>query len=417
MKEISSKSVFYTVFGIFPALLLVALVFDACLQPIDPQDFINAMTGFDANIRTTDDLVEAIAGQATGNLKYGNEWILANGTYRAQLDIYTDITVRGQSRGGVIITGPANYQSGTDKLNGISTTNIYQYGKPSLLFGLVTIHDGCSVEIKDLTVQGNMNQCSSFMTNYDGNTRPELELLCGIGIVDAEVTLDNLVITGIRAPAPKGYMGRGNGFGIIAAGDTDLTVNKCVIKDFTKYGAYFMADVKDLIFTNNTVTGMGNTICGSEKIGPYGTTAPSSWDTGWAIGSAWPNEWMNGSSKTWPTDWLFAQNGIGLDCPSAEIKGNRFEWLINASGFNSIAPIHNRHDESAGILCWWLSITSPPLPSYTITGNTFYRCDVGIGVGLNSSLSSLETDYPDAFGSSPPNTFTGSLHQNVFVQW
>ncbi|MDR0472802.1 MAG: hypothetical protein LBH43_03900 [Treponema sp.] len=359
MKEISSKSVFYTVFGIIPALMLGALVFAACLQPVDPQDFIKAMTGtgFDANIRTTAELEEAIAGQP-GNLKYGTEWKLANGTYNVQLDIHTNITVRGESRTGVIIQGPDDYTTLTIK--GFESDDIwvkayyisYNYtytptsatsaaeNEKTYITGLVTIRD-CTATVKNLTVKGvNARFTAADTTRPFATSHPGRRVLCsGIGIGSAEATIEGVTVDGIL-----GVTSTTNTYGIVAArnqGNTsrNLAVTDCTIQGFQKNGAHILSGVAKVTFTGNTV------------IGADGNLPP-------------------------------AQNGITIECLHADISGNKFQSL--------------KHDDASAVATG-VNITITPAQAALSDFNQLF---------LTLALSSNTFNVANAWADSETGIFT-----------
>ncbi|MDR0472803.1 MAG: hypothetical protein LBH43_03905 [Treponema sp.] len=301
MKKISGKSIFYAVFGLFAALMLGALVFAACLQPVDPQDFIKAMTGTGGDeiiITSKVELEDAIKDQANGQ-----KWLIKNGAYNVQLDIHTDITVRGESRTGVIIAGPDSDIEGFDAL---STYYKSDYSSNlAKIFGLVIIRNGCKAAVSNLTVNGN-NGKSFPDTPYEwpfksippDSTNTGIVFLCGIGIVGAEAVIDNVIITNINND--NRWMWGNNGNGIVAAGGLtgtpkDLEIKNCIIKDFYNNGVVVLKGVGYLNFTDNTVTGSSPGLKSDNE-----------------------NEWQNG---------LVGQNGLWIESGEATIKNNSFTKL------------------------------------------------------------------------------------------
>jgi hypothetical protein len=246
--------------------------------------------------------------------------------------------------------------------------------------------------------------------------------------VGANVTLENVTVTDIRAPTAKGdkksYLTgyRNNGFGILAAGGEgvskkNLTIKNCTIKDYQKHGVFVFDGVGELTFTNNVFRGMGDTkFTQDTKI--TNATLDSDW-TGWNIGSpgkwpAWMKSWLGGSA--WPTDWLFGGYGICLlnNNSKAEISGNTFNYHVNASYDGEIlkhSSNDNVHDESAGILLWWDK--TPSAADYTITGNKFYRSEIGI------ILKNTEGEVPAGLKNKfdkPENDFEEILKKDVAIE-
>ena len=111
-------------------------------------------------------------------------------------------------------------------------------------------------------------------------------LYCGIGIVDAAVTVDNVLVDSMRRPddimkgpiAPdrtasaqaindtNAFANTANsdpGFGIVAAGKgptkKNLIIRNSIIQDFQRVGVAVLPGINRIEFTGNTVTGSGGT--------------------------------------------------------------------------------------------------------------------------------------------------------------
>jgi hypothetical protein len=412
------------------SLFFSAFVIDACMSPVDIQGFVGAVySGNEIIITDDDELKTAIAQQEDGQ-----KWLIKNRTYNVQLDIHTSITVRGESRDGVIIAGPDNYLDKT-KLKGVKSGNMFTGKKPPELFGLISIEGvgGEGVKIKDLTVQGVYKLSGDFIdkAQKDGDSADYLWSLCGISVVDAEVTLENLVVERFRDIEAKGG-GRYSGWGIVATGGTgaaalsknkSLTVSGCTVRDFQRHGVSVLEGVKMVTFKGNKVIGMGATICGPSTIENVTVSSETFFYTDYYPTGTQITKWesfLPGSAPyAWPTNWYVAQNGLMLmNCPKAIIEDNIFMDMINASGFSPLVTANTAsapHWMSIGLSCYWPGLTAVPSEAdCIIRNNLFINCERGIDIDIKSTLnaSTLVTQYE----TNSNNTFTGApIYVYVYV--
>jgi nitrous oxidase accessory protein NosD len=392
-----------------PVLLIIVAMFafflaTCMVEPMNMQRYVEKEVDntedppqYDRIIKDENDFDEAMEDMSTSKVKDGEIWLIKKGTYNRQLVITKSITVVGESRDEVIIAGPINYVEGEKKLKGVESSDMF-YDLPEVC-GLINIYgvDGNGVKIKDLTVCGNYAQNAIFSSVYQAKKPGEthLKFLCGVGVVDSEVTLENLVIKDIRHKDEIGS--RPFGYGIFAGGianvsPKNLTVNGCIISDFQRYGVVVLESIKMLTFTGNTVTGMGKTVCSPDNNRIVNDSA--SFDSKFSLLSSGWKEFYKSFPVEWPTDWAMTQQAIFLmNNPAAKIERNTFKDFINSS---AITSNNTTHEESLGMTCYWYGLDSIPSASTcVIKDNIFSNCEKGIefDIYINSPLKNIEKDY------------------------
>jgi hypothetical protein len=173
--------------------------------------------------------VDIVAAGGTVNVE--------NGTFIEQVSIAKDVTVRGQSQAGAIVQAPP----------AMTLDNSFVYAGVTRQ-SVIAVTAG-TVNIEDLTVDG----AGAGATVVPGND------FHGIGIHNADVTIDSVTVTGVRDSVLGGAQ---RGRAIFAGNDTGLhtvTVTGSTVNDFQKNGIDLRGAGLTGVVTGNTVTGSGPT--------------------------------------------------------------------------------------------------------------------------------------------------------------
>jgi len=161
------------------------------------------------------------------------------GTYKEQVVVTgKNLDIEGAGAGNSIIESP-------DLLGHSFTGN----GNPYK--AIVSIEDGSSVTLSGFTIDG----------RGQGNANNRF---LGVGIHNANATLDGLDITGVRNGGVSGTLdGVQAGTGVEAFNDDNVartvTLENSTIADFQKNGAAFLGGDLTVNIDHNTITGAGNT--------------------------------------------------------------------------------------------------------------------------------------------------------------
>jgi hypothetical protein len=302
----------------------IAFIITGCADPVDLKAFFeddivseiitegdsgSKPPVFNKTISNTLELQAELAAYHAASGRNNETWRLRNNTYELQVIIEKNLTLIGDSQGGVIITGPQDYstlkgfQSGDiiNKAYYISYNLTYNNGNThantsikSYVISLVTITNGINATLKDLTVKGIPARYASAVKTLNTKateTSGFALMYSGIGVIGAQAVIENVNITDI-INNPVG--GDQHGYGIVAAGKTgtslkDITIKDCTITNFQKNAVHIQSGVRKITFTGNTVIG---------------------------------------SNEVYPA----AQNGIVIECLQAEITRNNFlyfKWQKN----------------------------------------------------------------------------------------
>lgn len=162
---------------------------------------------------------------------------IEDGTYAEQVSIAKDLTLKGESQAGAIVQAPA----------ALSLINSFAYAGTTRQ-SVIAVTGG-TVTVEDLTVDG----AGSGATVVPGND------FHGIGIHNADVTVDSVTVTRVRDASLTGAQ---RGRAIFAgndAGTHTVAVTGSTVSDYQKSGIDLRgAGLTDTI-TNNVVTGAGPT--------------------------------------------------------------------------------------------------------------------------------------------------------------
>ena len=164
-----------------------------------------------------------------------------DGTYVGQVDIAKNLTLLGQSEPGTIIESPAT----------LDLSNSFTFS--GRVHQSVIAVTGGNVTIDTLTIDG----AGAGNTVVGGND------FHGIGIHDADATVQNVIVTGVRDGGIGGVLtGVQRGRAIFAgndAGSHTVTVTGNSVLDYQKNGVDLRGTGLTGIITNNTITGVGPT--------------------------------------------------------------------------------------------------------------------------------------------------------------
>lgn len=231
------------------------------------------------------------------------------GTFREQVVIDKNLTLRGSERDLTIIQSPAN----------LAQTHV----SPNVArnYGVIFVHDTDNVVVSDLTVDGSTNAQT---TPFNDNRR-----FIGIVYQNAGGTIENTRITNIKSGAGSAR----SGFGILAFdanskdGVSSLNILNNTVDNFQKYGIALADPYLEATLKGNTITGDQDTVA-AEQAGVYVTAMAKA-----EIGGAGPGE-GNTISNADNGIWLFGTNGIeivGNEISNAASHGVRASTNANRS--------------------------------------------------------------------------------------
>lgn len=183
----------------------------------------------DSNIQRAIDAVPSAPGWTVN---------VEDGTYIEQVLINKDLTLVGESQAGTIVQAPAVLDTGIG----------FNYGGSRQ--SVITVTGG-DVNIENLTVDGAGAAASAAFDFH------------GIGIHNADVTIDGVAVTRVRTGGPGGtFNGAQRGRAIFVGNDTGthtVTVSNSVISDYQKNGIDIRGAGVTADITGNIITGAGPT--------------------------------------------------------------------------------------------------------------------------------------------------------------
>ena len=252
---------FLSIFFICAALAAIT-----CTMPLDIDNFLNdsAVKGiinstppdnggdeYDeiiGSVDPTEELRQALSDYNGDGSRNNETWSLEVGNY--DLQVWVDgktLTLVGKNQDNVVIRGPSDYST----LTSFSVTDSDASGAVSNVIGLININGG-NVTLRNLSIEGNTTEFHS--------KQPALmaapAALAGIGIVGATVVIENVTVNNIVGINGGTSSGAQRVYGILAAGSsTNLTIRNSTITYFQKNGVHVLANVGNVYFTGNTVTG------------------------------------------------------------------------------------------------------------------------------------------------------------------
>lgn len=182
------------------------------------------------------------------NQSDGQKWFIKNGTYPLQAVITKNITIKGESKEGVKITGPANYMTGMTSVSAdLSAAIPSAVNSRNSVTGLVLV-DSANVTIDNLTIQAVSRIEMQKMT---------APVLAGISAVNSNVTVKNVCVDNIRCNDSN--FGLQGWYGIFAhstIADKTLSVKNSALTNFQKGGVY-VTSAMNVSIIDNTITGAG----------------------------------------------------------------------------------------------------------------------------------------------------------------
>lgn len=171
--------------------------------------------------------------------------LVEDGEYEMQVMIKNNQSIIGQSRTGVVFTGPTsddNFET-IDKL----TNELYDYAP------FVGIND-VNASLVNLTIKPDEDKCRRAMY-LNGTARAT-----GIAVINSKTYLEKVDILDVTFA--ENLKGMQNGFGIYAVSvesGKSLTLKNCKIDNFNKCGILARVGVSELVVSDTIVKGFGDT--------------------------------------------------------------------------------------------------------------------------------------------------------------
>ncbi|AEV32831.1 nitrous oxidase accessory protein [Owenweeksia hongkongensis DSM 17368] len=306
-------------------------------------DIFTTAVGNDANSGTS--LAPYLTIQAAINAADAGDTIYVDaGAYTEQVEITKDVEIIGAGIGVTTILGSANMPL-------FFTTSGDNYP-------IVYVHDADSVNIKDLTVDG----------DGKGNSNYRYQ---GVGYSNAGGTLDNIEITSvIETP----FNGNQHGIGLFADASSGtartLTLKNSMIRDCQKNAISLSgADLTGYV-NDNMITGagaIGTPLPAQNGIQFYGTA-----------GGEIKNNVVKGFWYT-PNNWTATGMLLYANAGSIEVDGNNLDSNdAHIYDFNGDATITNNDikDGNYGVIVQ----SSGTNATATVSGNSVMNVVTGIGV-------------------------------------
>jgi hypothetical protein len=245
----------------------IAFIITGCADPVDLKTFFedDAVSDIineggsgskppDLTITNTQGLVNALNSYHTTTGRNNETWLLKNGTYNLQVIIKKNLTLIGESQGGVIIRGPADYSD-------LLAPQVHPTNTAIEIYGLILINGyNALVEatVRNLTVRGRTDQFYTIREKFpDGHPK----IFSGIGVASARATIENVVIEDIRAVNNGVTSTLQNGHGIFAGNwmgpshQKEITITNSIIRQFQKTGVMISINVSKITLIGSQITG------------------------------------------------------------------------------------------------------------------------------------------------------------------
>jgi hypothetical protein len=315
----------------------------------------------------------------------GDTILLADGTYRGQFDVTKAVTIDAVNgaAGHVTIESP-----NSGDLVGVAPEMLTNNGRWRMpVINIDTDGANGTVTVKNITIDG---RDQAVVDGFNGNKD-----MLGIGIVDSNAVIDNVIIKNIRSNEAANEWGYSENYGILAEAGSALgavvnvTITNSQIYNYQKTGIIAWGPNLNVTITDNEITGVGlDGACGQNGMQIGSANADRSGTTGTISGNTITS--LSFENSVYGATGIMMRQTGDMTVTDNTVSGP-------ANGLGSVAGI-SVYEGKAG-------------STFSISGNSFENVDYGIFnefVQGTINLAIGENDFSgavyatlDSHGSTP----------------